>query len=97
MAEMKFEEALKKLEKIVGALEKGELSLDDSLKRYEEGVRLAGICTKKLEEAEKKVEILIKSGDGKKKKKPFDISKAEEKDAGGDEEGRNGERGGLLF
>ncbi|NOX97064.1 MAG: exodeoxyribonuclease VII small subunit [Nitrospirae bacterium] len=78
MAEMKFEEALKKLEKIVSDLERGELSLDNSLKKYEEGVRLAKICTKKLEEAEKKVEILVKSEDGKKEKKPFEVLGMEE-------------------
>jgi len=94
MAEMKFEEALKKLEEVVSDLERGELSLDNSLKRYEEGVKLAGICTKKLEEAEKKVEILIKSAEGKKEKKPFEVK--EEVDEGGSER-PEGKDGGLLF
>ena len=56
MAEMKFEEALKKLEKIVGDLENGDLPLDEALEKYEEGIRLSKACAKKLEVARKKVE-----------------------------------------
>lgn len=72
MAEMKFEEALKKLEKIVTDLEDGGLALDESLERYEEGIRLSKLCAKKLEIAKKKVEILLKSEDGSVELKPFD-------------------------
>ena len=72
MAEIKFEEALKKLEKIVGELEDGDLPLDESLARYEEGIRLSRICAKKLEEAKKKVEVLVKSEDGTFELAPFD-------------------------
>jgi exodeoxyribonuclease VII small subunit len=78
MAEMKFEEALKRLEKIVGELEAGSLSLDDSLERYEEGIRLSKMCSKKLEAARKKVEILLKSEDGSVELKPFDEHMAED-------------------
>ncbi len=63
--ELKFEEALKKLEEIVGDLEDGDLSLDDSMKRYEEGIRLSKLCSKRLEEAKKKIELLLKNEDGK--------------------------------
>jgi len=63
--EMKFEDALKKLEEIVENLEEGDLSLDESMKRYEEGIRLSKLCSKRLEEAKKKVELLLKSEDGK--------------------------------
>ena len=63
--EMKFEEALKKLEEIVGDLEEGDLSLDESMKRYEEGIRLSKLCSKRLEEAKKKIEVLLKSENGK--------------------------------
>jgi len=77
-AEMKFEEALKKLEKTVSDLESGELSLDDSLKRYEEGVKLAQFCSKKLETARRKVEILVKTSGGKLEAKPFDEKTVEE-------------------
>jgi len=78
MAEMKFEEALKKLEKIVGGLEDGNLPLDESLEKYEEGIRLSNMCAKKLEVAKKKVEILLKSSDGSVELKPFDEKAAEE-------------------
>lgn len=60
MAEIKFDEALKKLEKIVSDLESGKLPLEESLKKYEEGVRLVSSCSKILETAQKKVEILTK-------------------------------------
>ena len=64
MAGEKFETALKKLEDVVKRLEGGELSLEDSLKAFEEGVKLAGFCSKKLNEAEKRVELLNKQKDG---------------------------------
>ena len=80
MSEIKFEDALKKLEKIVGDLENGELSLDDSLKKYEEGVKLAQILNKKLESAKKKIETLVKKSDGQFELEPFeDESETEEK------------------
>lgn len=72
MTEIKFEEALKKLEKIVSELESGNTGLDDSIKKYEEGMKLAQFCTKKLEAAQKKVEILIKGKDGKFSTAPFE-------------------------
>lgn len=74
MAEMKFEEALKRLEKIVEGLEAGDLSLDDALEKYEEGIKLSKLCAKKLELAKKKVELLVKSEDGSVELKPFDES-----------------------
>jgi exodeoxyribonuclease VII small subunit len=55
---------LKKLEEVVKKLEEGELSLEDSLKAFEEGVKQAAFCTGKLNEAEKRVEILLKQKDG---------------------------------
>ena len=76
MAELKFEEALKKLEKIVDDLEAGDLPLDESLSRYEEGIRLSKLCAKKLEAAKKKVEALRKSEDG-----TFELAAFEETDA----------------
>lgn len=72
MAEIKFEEALKNLEKIVDELESGDLPLDKSLAKYEEGVRLVRLCQKKLQEAKKKIEILVKTKDGKIKIEPFE-------------------------
>ena len=79
MAEIKFEDALKKLEKIVADLEDGNLSLDDALEKYEEGIKLSKLCSKKLEVAKKKVEILLKSEDGTVDLKPFDEMAVEEK------------------
>ncbi len=78
MAEMKFEQALSKLEKIVEEMESGELSLDDSLKKYEEGMKLSLFCTKKLKEAEKKIEILIQDKEGNLKAEPFDTEELKE-------------------
>lgn len=58
-----FEEAIKNLEQIVQELEKGDLNLDESVKKFEEGIELSKKCTKILEEAEKKITILIKDGE----------------------------------
>lgn len=79
MAEIKFEDALKKLEKIVTDLEDGNLSLDDALDKYEEGIKLSKLCAKRLEAAKKKVEILLKSEDGSVDLKPFDEIASDEK------------------
>ena len=87
MAEIKFEDALKKLEKIVADLEDGSLSLDDALGRYEEGIKLSKLCAKKLELAKKKVEILMKSEDGSVELKPFDESCVVEEKAKGKKKG----------
>ena len=60
----KFEESLQRLEKIVTELEKGDVSLDHTLELFDEGMKLSSSCRKELEEAEGKVEILLKR-DGK--------------------------------
>ena len=59
-----FEAALQKLETIVQRLEKGELTLEESLALYEEGIRLSRLCHAKLEEAEGKIEQLVKDARG---------------------------------
>ena len=64
MAEQKFEKDLERLEQIVEALESGGLSLDDALRRFEEGIKLARRCEKTLTEAERKIEILTKNAQG---------------------------------
>jgi exodeoxyribonuclease VII small subunit len=56
----KFEESLQRLETIVGELEKGDVPLDRALELFDEGMKLSGSCRKELEEAEGKVEILLK-------------------------------------
>ncbi|MDI9569579.1 MAG: exodeoxyribonuclease VII small subunit [Pseudomonadota bacterium] len=60
MAKERFEEALKKLEELVKTMEAGDLTLDDSLKAFEEGIRLIRFCTRKIDEVERKVEILLR-------------------------------------
>ena len=70
--EVEFETALKKLETIVETLETGDLSLEQALKQYEEGVRMADICSKRLSEAERKVEVLMKTGGGRLKASAFE-------------------------
>jgi exodeoxyribonuclease VII small subunit len=92
---MKFEEGLKRLEKIVEELESGNLSLDESLENYEEGIRLSKACAKKLEVARKKVEILLKSEDGSVELKPFDEKSAEE-EAKPEAKRRKAKEEGLL-
>ena len=72
MATEKFETSLKKLEDVVRRLEGGSLSLEDSLKAFEEGVRHAAFCSKKLDEAERRVEVLLKQKDGSFKREPFE-------------------------
>jgi exodeoxyribonuclease VII small subunit len=62
--EPRFEQALAELEKIVERLERGELTLEESLKLYEEGIRLSRLCHGKLEEAEGKIEMLLKDAKG---------------------------------
>jgi exodeoxyribonuclease VII small subunit len=67
----KFEECLDRLEKIVDQLEKGDIPLEQALKLFEEGVQLSNSCRKELEDAEGKVEILLKQN-GKLLAEPFD-------------------------
>ena len=59
-----FEGALQELEDAADKLESGELGLDDSIKEFEKGIKLARYCQQKLEEAERKIEILQKGADG---------------------------------
>jgi exodeoxyribonuclease VII small subunit len=60
MAKEKFEEALGRLEDIVKRMEAGDMTLEESLKAFEEGIKLARLCSRKLDEAERRVEILLK-------------------------------------
>jgi len=71
MAAQKFEQALARLETIVTELERGELPLDESLKIFEEGIKLSKTCMKVLDDAERKVEILVQDTDGKKRIQAF--------------------------
>ncbi|MGE5308282.1 MAG: exodeoxyribonuclease VII small subunit [Deltaproteobacteria bacterium] len=78
MAEIKFEDALKRLEKIVEELERGELSLDEALKKYQEGIELSRQCTQRLDSAKKKIDVMTKNKKGEFELKPLDESKTEE-------------------
>ena len=59
MAKANFEDNMKNLEKIVNELEKGDLNLDESISKFEEGIKISKDCNKILEEAEKKITILL--------------------------------------
>jgi len=66
-----FESALKTLEDIVGKLETGDLTLERSLELFEEGIKISRFCGSKLEEAERKVEMLTRAADGAISEQPF--------------------------
>ncbi len=70
--EIKFEEALAKLEAVVNRLESGELPLEDSLRLFEEGVHLTKLCAHRLEEAERRIAILQKDERGEFLEVPFE-------------------------
>jgi len=71
MSDIKFEDALARLEQIVDTLEAGNLPLEESLKAFEEGVGLARTCSRSLEEAERRIELLTKDEAGVLKTEPF--------------------------
>jgi exodeoxyribonuclease VII small subunit len=73
-----FEEELKKLQKIVEELSSGKITLGESLKKYEEGIKIAQFCSQTLADAQRKVELLMKK-DGKFSLEKFDDSNLEEK------------------
>ena len=78
MAETRFEEALKKLEKIVEELENGGLSLDEALKKYQEGIELSRMCAQRLEAAKKKIDTLVKNKKGEFELKPLNADSIDE-------------------
>jgi exodeoxyribonuclease VII small subunit len=63
MEELKFEEALERLEAIVKKMEEGEMTLEESLGAFEEGITLSRFCSKKLDDIERRVEVLLKEND----------------------------------
>ncbi len=73
-----FERSLARLEEVVRRLENANLSLDEAMKLFEEGVELSRECQKQLEEAEGRVEILLKKADGKVVAEPFEPEADEE-------------------
>ena len=70
-SELKYEDALKRLEKLVGELDRSELDLDTRLKKFEEGTKLARELLKKLDQAKKRVEKLVKTNVGEAGLEPF--------------------------
>jgi len=76
MAKDKFEEALGKLDDIVRKMETGDMTLEESLKAFEEGIKLARLCSRKLDEAERRVEILLKQ-EGELVIKPLQVEENE--------------------
>ena len=81
--EIKYEDALKRLEKLVAELDRSELDLESRLKKFEEGTKLARVLLKKLEQAKKKVQVLVKTQGGEPVLTPFDDDE-DENDAGTD-------------
>ena len=75
-AELSFEKGLERLDKIVQDLEQGDLPLERALELFEEGMKLSGNCRRQLEEAENKVELLVKKA-GKVVAEPFPPNEAE--------------------
>jgi exodeoxyribonuclease VII small subunit len=78
MAEKKFEGAMKRLEDIVQSLESDDLTLEGSIGIFEEGMKLVNFCSKKLEEAEQKVTMLVKAKEGEYHQRPFEMDEKQE-------------------
>ena len=82
MSENDFEKALKRLSSIVAGLEKGDLPLEESLQLFEEGVKLSRYCSDRLEEAERRIEVLVKGKGGKTTEVPFEEADIEDQGGG---------------
>ena len=76
--DVKYEEALKRLETLIAELDRGGLDLETRLKKFEEGTKLARLLIKKLDQAKKKVELLVKTNMGEATLIPFDDDTAED-------------------
>ena len=85
-----FEDALKRLEEIVQRMESGDLALEDSLGLFEEGVRLTRVCSQRLDEAEKKIELLTRDEKGGVEAEPVDPDLFEQKSGHAEGEGEIG-------
>jgi exodeoxyribonuclease VII small subunit len=95
MAKFKFEDALERLEQIVCQLENGSLGLDESLRIFDEGIRLTHLCTKKLEESEKRIQILLKNDQGEKSLQPFLMGEEDGSISSPDGDPSDGEDGSI--
>lgn len=74
MKQLTYEESMKELEQVVKELEGGELSLDESIQKFEKGMELSKHCSSLLEEAEKKITVLIEKENGEMTEEPFQVS-----------------------
>jgi exodeoxyribonuclease VII small subunit len=72
MSEVSFEKAMQQLEQIVQEMESGKLSLENALKKFEEGIKLSRFCSQLLEETEKRITLLIENANGSIAETPFD-------------------------
>jgi len=72
MSKTTFEQSMKKLEQIVQELESGDLPLEEAMKKFEEGIKLSRLCSKKLDETEKKTTLLLQDQKGNVSEKPFE-------------------------
>lgn len=68
-----FEESLNELEKIASDLERGDLNLEDAIKKFETGMKLSKECSEKLETAEKRINILVQNENGELKEENFEV------------------------
>jgi len=78
MAKQTFETAMKQLEQIAQELEAGELSLELAMKKFEEGIQLSRFCTKKLDETERRIAVLLQDSDGSVQEVPFEDKQTED-------------------
>jgi exodeoxyribonuclease VII small subunit len=81
-----FEGQLASLERIVRELERGDLPLEQSLELFEQGVRLSRECQERLNEAERRIEVLLRGGDGSTIAVPFESEESIEDEGGADDE-----------
>ena len=72
MAKLSFERALEQLEEIVQEMASGDLTIENALKKFEEGIKLSQFCAQKLDETEKKIILLMEKSDGSLKETPFE-------------------------
>lgn len=72
MSEKSFEESLAELEKIATEIERGDLGLEQAISEFEKGIKLSKECSQKLDEAEKRINILVKQDDGEIKEEEFE-------------------------
>jgi exodeoxyribonuclease VII small subunit len=84
--DLRYEDALKRLEKLVAELDRSELDLETRLKKFEEGTKLARLLLKKLDQAKRKVELLVKTNMGEASLVPFDDDKLADTETSDDAE-----------